>query len=642
MFYEVIPEGKVEALTYDFDDSLSAGQIVMVPVGKRVVPGVVMKKVAQPDFKTKSVVKVLYSRPLPAQLLKTIAFIRDYYLASSGQVVAMILPKGVEKKRRKTEQMFGSTNTDGGHALAIPLNPHQKKALEGLQKAPGATKLLFGVTGSGKTNIYLKMALNALERQKSTILLVPEIALTGQLVQVFREVFGGRVAVIHSKQTEAERHLVFDSLLNSDEPRIVIGPRSALFSPLSNLGLIIIDEEHEPTYYQENAPRYSAIRVASFMAGAAGCDLILGSATPTVADYYIAKQKGALVELSARAKDTAMRPEVSIIDFKDRDSFRKNRYFSDRLLAAMKNNLEQKRQTLIFHNRRGSAPLTICENCGEEMLCPNCFLPLTLHADKYTLKCHTCDFERSVPKNCPKCGHPDLIHKGFGTKLLEEELRRLFPGARVMRFDADNKRGEGLEAVYEAVRAGEVDILVGTQGLAKGLDLPRLATVGVVAADTGLSLPDFAAEERVFQLLTQVMGRVGRGHLEKAEVFIQTYRPEHPVLKFAVSEDFVGFSEYVLGARRKGGFPPYKYVAKVDVTLKTERLAVAKIRGLASELALDKRFLVSPPMPAFHERTARGFTWEITVRATSRKVLVERLSGLDKNLRVVIDPPSLL
>ena len=211
-----------------------------------------------------------------------------------------------------------------------------------------------------------------------------------------------------------------------------------------------------------------------------------------------------------------------------------------------------------------------------------------------------------------------------------------------MRFDADNKRGEGLEAVYEAVRAGEVDILVGTQGLAKGLDLPRLATVGVVAADTGLSLPDFAAEERVFQLLTQVMGRVGRGHLEKAEVFIQTYRPEHPVLKFAVSEDFVGFSEYVLGARRKGGFPPYKYVAKVDATLKTERLAVAKIRGLASELALDKRFLVSPPMPAFHERTARGFTWEITVRATSRKVLVERLSGLDKNLRVVIDPPSLL
>ena len=663
MFYEVIPEGKVEGLTYDFDGSLLPGQIVTVPVGKRVVPGIVIKKVAQPDFKTKSVLKVLYSKPLPAHLLKTISFVHDYYLASSGQAVSMILPKGVEKKRRKTEQMFGSperleySSRDTLEAVqpslrsreehfqplpTIPLNPHQKKALIGLQEAPGTTKVLFGVTGSGKTNIYLRMALDALERQKSTILLVPEIALTGQLVQVFREVFNERVAVIHSKQTEVERHAIFNSLLDLGGPRVVIGPRSALFSPLSNLGLIIIDEEHEPTYYQENAPRYSAIRVASFMAGAVGCDLVLGSATPTIADYYIAKEKGALIQLTTRAKDTAVRPEIVTIDFKNRDNFRKNRYFSDRLLASIHDNLENGRQTLIFHNRRGSAPLTICENCGEEMLCPDCYLPLTLHADGYVLKCHTCGFERAVPKNCPKCGHPDLIHKGFGTKLLEQELRRLFPKARVARFDADNKKGEGLEDVYATVKRGGVDILVGTQGLAKGLDLPKLATVGVVAADTGLSLPDFAAEERVFQLLTQVIGRVGRGHIEKAEVVIQTYRPEHPVLKFATNEDFLGFSEYALRARRRGGFPPYKYVAKVDITLKTEALAMKKIRGLIGELASDKRFLVSPPMPAFHERTARGFTWEITVRATSRKALTEKLAGIDAGFRVILDPPSLL
>ena len=666
MFYEVIPEGKVEALTYDFDGSLSAGQIVMVPVGKRVVPGVVMKKVAQPDFKTKSIMKVLYSKPLPAHLLKTISFIHSYYLAAAGQVVAMILPKGVEKKRRKTEQMFGNTlggscrtfssptspslgggpppspSPAHGNQPIVPLNPHQKKALEDLQEAPGATKLLFGVTGSGKTNIYLKMALNALERQKSTILLVPEIALTGQLVQIFREVFGERVTVIHSKQTEAERHSIFNSLLCSEEPIVVIGPRSALFSPLANLGLIIIDEEHESTYYQENAPRYSAIRVASFMASAVGCDLILGSATPTVADYYIAKQKGSLVELTKKAKETAARPETTIVDFKDRDNFRKNRYFSDKLIASIRDNLENGRQTLIFHNRRGSAPLTICENCGEEMLCPNCYLPLTLHADGYILRCHTCGLERNVPKSCPKCGHPDLIHKGFGTKLLEEELKQLFPKAKVARFDADNKKGEGLEDVYAAVKGGEVDILVGTQGLAKGLDLPKLATVGIVAADTGLSLPDFAAEERVFQLVTQVMGRVGRGHLEKAEVIIQTYRPDHPVLRLAISEDYLGFADYVLKARRQGGFPPYKYIAKIDITLKTEALAVRKIRSLARELGLDKRILVSPPMPAFHERTARGFTWEITVRAASRKVLMEKLAKLNTGFRVILDPPSLL
>ena len=644
MFYEVVPEGKVGRLTYSFNDSLLAGQIVMVPLGKRVVPGVVIKKVAQPNFKTKSIVKVLYSKPLPKRLLGAAEFIRDYYLAMEGEAINLILPRGIEKKRRKTERMFGNAFSTGlGKTFPdIPLNPHQKKALKGLQEAPGATKLLFGVTGSGKTNIYLQLALNALKQQKSTILLVPEIALTGQLVQVFAEVFGEKVVVIHSKQTEAERHQIFNFLLEATEPRIIIGPRSALFAPVEDLSLIIIDEEHEGTYYQENAPRYSAIRVASAMAKLAGCDCILGSATPTVADYYIAREKGSLIPLTEKAKSTAIKPEIKIIDFKNRDAFSRNRYFSNDLLSAMKRNLEQGRQTLIFHNRRGSSPLTICENCGEELMCPNCFLPLTLHADTYDLECHTCGFKMAVPKGCPKCGYPDLIHKGFGTKLLESELSHLFPSAKIKRFDADNKKDEGLESLYEAVKDGEVDILVGTQGLAKGLDLPRLATVGVVAADTGLSLPDFAAEERVFQLLTQVIGRVGRGHIDTAEVFIQTYRPEHPVLSFAVDEDYLGFSDYILKQRQKGGFPPYKYVAKFSISLKTEALALKKMRELVARLSQDNMLSISPPMPAFHERTSTGFTWEIIVRASSRMALVKICDGLDKNFRIFLDPPGLL
>ena len=645
MFYEVIPEGRVDELTYNYDNSLLPGQIVMVPLGKRAVPGVVVKKVAQPNFATKKILKILYSKPLPRHLLKTIKFVCDYYLVPSGLAVSLILPNGVEKKRRKTEQTFGksySSISTLGNMPTIQLNPHQKKALQGLQEAPGTTKLLFGVTGSGKTNIYLKLALNALERQTSTILLVPEIALTGQLVKVFTEVFGGRVVVIHSKQTEAERHLIFNSLLETTEPKIVIGPRSALFAPVEKLGLVIIDEAHEATYYQENAPRYSAIRVASAMAQTAGCSCILGSATPTIEDYYIAQQRGSLVPLTKKAKDAAVRPEIKLIDFKDRGEFSKNRYFSNELLAAIRRNLEQNQQTLIFHNRRGSSPLTICENCGEELMCPNCFLPLTLHADSYDLECHTCGFKMTVPKGCPKCGHPDLIHKGFGTKLLESELTKLFPKARVKRFDADNKKGEGMEAMYDMVRDGKVDILVGTQGLAKGLDLPRLATVGVVAADTGLSLPDFAAEERVFQLLTQVMGRVGRGHLSTAEVFIQTYRPEHPVLSFAINEDYSGFATYTLKQRQKGGFPPYKHVLKLSISLKTESLAIRKVRELIKNLSLDSRLSVSPPVPAFHERTTEGYSWEVIVRSSSRRALIEVCEGLDKNFRFYLDPPSLL
>ena len=670
MYYEVIPEGKTEELTYNYDSSLLPGQIVLVPVGRRVVPGVIVKKVAQPDFKTKSILEVLYSKPLPMHLMRTVRFVHDYYMAPSGQALSLVLPRGVEKKRRKTEQMFGSSSrrvlsspppplgSRGGPPPATPpayvnteletvlseikLNTHQKNALKGLQEAPGATKLLYGVTGSGKTNIYLKLAENALKRHLSTIVLVPEIALTGQLVRIFEEVFGERIILIHSGQTEVERHLIFEHILETEEPLIVLGPRSALFAPVSNLGLIIVDEEHEGTYYQENAPKYSAIRVASFMAQATNASLVLGSATPTIEDYYLASRQGSVVTLADKAKSAAIKPEIRIIDFKNRENFTKNKYFSNSLLLAISNNLEKRLQTLIFHNRRGSAPLTICESCGEEILCPNCYLPLTLHADNYILHCHTCGFTEKVPSSCPKCGAPGLIHKGFGTKLLESELKKLFPKARVKRFDGDNKKGEGLEAFYTEVRDGEVDILVGTQTLAKGLDLPKLSTVGVVQADAGLSLPDYMAEERTFQLLTQVIGRVGRGHLSEAEVFIQTFRPEHPVLKFAANEDYLGFFEYMINRRKRAKFPPFRFVAKLTITMKTEAIVLKKVRELTSKLSQDSRLIVSPPQPAFHERTSRGYTWQIILRAKSRKALLEVCSDLDKNFRVSLDPPGLL
>ncbi len=697
MFYEVVPEGKINALTYHYEsesknDSLSAGQIVIVPVGRRLVPGVVIKQVVQPNFATKAISKKIYSRPLPQHLLNVIQFIYDYYLEPSGQAVSLILPRGIQKKRRKTEQMFGdsllttgpgetfhsgprpsgpSPRADGANPRAaalrnapsseclhhpsltekteqfpnsaqIQLNEAQKKALKALQEAPGATKLLFGVTGSGKTNIYLRMALNAVSEHFSTILLVPEIALTGQLVRVFREVFGDKVIVIHSGLTEAERHLIFERVLMSEEPMVIIGARSALFAPVAKLGLIIIDEEHEGSYYQENAPKYSAIRVASYIAQKSGASLVLGSATPSVEDYYLASKQKSAIALTRKAKASAVKPKINIIDFKNRDSFSKNKYFSNQLLSAISHNLAEGRQTLIFHNRRGSAPLTICESCGEEILCPNCFLPLTLHADEYTLHCHTCGFSEKVPVACPKCGAPGLIHKGFGTKLLESELKKLFPAARVHRFDADNKKGERMDVLYSSVRDGEIDILVGTQAIAKGLDLPRLATVGVVQADAGLNLPDYMAEERVFQLLTQVIGRVGRGHLAAAEVFIQTFRPEHPVLKFAADEDYMGFYEYLIRRRRKAGFPPFRFVMKLEITMKTEAIVLRKVRELVAKLSSNERLIVSPPQPGFHERTAKGYTWQIVVRSRSRKALIGACEGIDKNFRISLDPPGLL
>ncbi len=651
MFYEVIP-GKVfgrgnGVLTYEYADSLLPGQIVQVPLGRGTAVGVIYKKVARPDFATKRILKVLYSTPLPAHLVAAARFVAEYYQAPLASTLGLILPNGVEKKRRASkipEQMFGeAVKTERPAKIPqIQLNTAQKNALQGLQKAVGATKLLHGVTGSGKTNIYLTLAKKALLAQKSTILLVPEIALTSQLVRVFAEYFGDKVVVVHSGQTEAERHLIFNSLLESDRPKVVIGPRSALFAPLHNLGLIIIDEEHESTYYQENAPKYSAIRVASFIAKKYGIDLVLGSATPTVEDYYIARRCGTLVTLAEKAKSTAVQPNIQIIDLKSRGDFSKNRYFANPLLAAIKRNLAQGEQTLIFHNRRGSSPLTICEHCGEEIVCPSCYLPLTLHTDTYELVCHTCGYRERVPQTCPKCGALGLVHKGFGTKLLESELGKLFPSARVRRFDADNKKGEGLEAIYTEVRDGQVDILVGTQTLAKGLDLPRLATVGVAQADAGMNLPDYMAEEKTFQLLTQVIGRVGRGHTATAEVFLQTFRPDSPVINLAIKADYQGFCEYMLEKRRKAGFPPYRFIMKLDITMKTEATVLKKVQQAVKNLAKSPKVTVSPPMPAFHEHTSRGYTWQIVVRARSRKAIVEACQGLDPNFRITLDPPGLL
>ena len=647
MFYEVIPakifRKDADFLTYSYHEPLSPGTIVQIPLGRSSVTGIVFKKVAQPKFATKPISKILYSTPLPAHLLATLKFFKDFYLIPMPTALSLLLPNGIEKKRRNS-LIFTAKTEQPSLEAQIPLGTAQKNALKALQKAPEGTKLLHGVTGSGKTNIYLKMAENALKQQKSTILLVPEIALTSQLVRVFEDTFKQKVTLIHSGITESERHQIWQHLLTApaDSPQIVIGPRSALFAPLANLGLIIVDECHEPSYYQENTPKYSAIRAASFIANNLKINCILGSATPALQDYYLAKTKNVLVSLTEKAKTTAFAPTISIIDLRNRSLFTKNRYFSTPLINQIHANLQKHEQTLIFHNRRGSSPLSLCENCGEQFLCPTCLLPLTLHADSYELLCHTCGYHQKVPHSCPKCGSPNILHKGFGTKLLETELKKLFKGATIPRFDADNKKTDSLDALYDDVKSGKIDIIIGTQSVAKGLDLPNLATVGIIQADAGLSLPDYSAEERVFELITQVIGRVGRGHLATADVFIQTFKPDADTLKYAINQDFVNFADYLLKKRQNTAFPPFTYLAKVEITLKTESLALQKIRKLYQQLSINPKLSVSVPTPAFHEHTIKGYTWQLTIRAKSRTAILSAIKDLDPNFRLTLDPPSLL
>ena len=676
MFFEVIPTEVYRmgghALTYQSEQPLLPGQIVLIPFGKRTVTGIVSKKVKAVDFPTKPITRLLHPYPLPRHLLQAMSWLSTYYLSPLPSVANLLIPAGITARGamkgrlgddtpkppsdRASQKATPSRASErakkplsGANSLKlplIPLNAAQKTALTDLQQAPGATRLLRGVTGSGKTNIYLKLAADAIKEQKSAILLVPEIALTSQLVQIFEQTFGQRVTLIHSNQTLVERRNTWLDLheatsSENPEPRIVIGPRSALLAPIHNLGLIIIDESHEAAYYQENTPRYSAIRLASFIAQTAKIPCITGTATPNLVDFYLAKTHGALVELTARAKDTAVYPKVKIVDLKDRAKFARNRYFSNVLLQHINLNLQNHHQTLIFHNRRGSAPLTICENCGWQALCPTCYLPLTLHANEYELVCHLCGHTTKVPSSCPGCGHPGIIHKGFGTKLLESELVRLFPTAKIARFDGDNKKSADLASLYQDVKSGKIDLLIGTQTLARGLDLPHLATVGIVQADAGLALPDFAAEERCFELLTQVIGRVGRGHLETANVVVQTYQPDHPVIQTAMRADYYAFANYLLTRRHEQQLPPFSHLARLTITYKTEKTTLSKIRAVHTALQQNPKIQVSAPSPAFHERVSKGFTWQLIVKATSRKELVQALLPF-ASYKIELDPPSLL
>lgn len=651
MYYEIIPSRIFRNgsgfLTYFSETELLPGHIVIIPLGHSSCVGVVIRKVKKPDFVCKPVAKLLYETPLPSHLIKSALWLSSYYLSPLPSCISLLLPTGVEKKRRDKNASENSLETEKNSSSVLPLNSAQLKAIREIKTSSNPTKLLFGVTGSGKTNIYLKLASETIARGESVILLVPEIALTSQLVQIFESTFSRHITLMHSRQTEAERHLVWRSILSSSKPQIVVGPRSALFAPLKNLGLIIIDEAHESTYYQENTPKYSTLRLASFLASTLNITCLLGSATPLISDYYIAKTKDSLITLAEKAKQTAIAPNIKVVDFASRELFTKNRYFSDPLLETIASNLKKDCQTLIYHNRRGSAPITICEKCGWQALCPNCFLPLTLHSDSYSLVCHTCGHAERIPASCPECHHPSILHKGFGTKLLETELKKLFPGVSIARFDADNKKGESLDVLYNDVRNGDIKIIIGTQTVSRGLDLPHLASIGIVQADSGLSLPDYSAEEKTFELLTQVIGRVGRGHLDSASVVIQTYQPNSPVVQLAIESDYPNFYDYLLKKRHDGHLPPFVYLAKLAVTYKTEQTTIKKIRALSSELnkKLANMHLssikISQPMPCFHERTPSGYSWQLILKSTSRASLLKLLDGIN-DVKISIDPPSLL
>ena len=521
---------------------------------------------------------------------------------------------------------------------SLVLNVRQRAALETIEHKIAAgqhgTFLLHGVTGSGKTQVYIEAIRRARSLGKSAIVLVPEISLTPQTVRRFKSHFRERVRVVHSRMTPGERYATWQAA-SRGECDIVIGPRSAVFAPLGRLGLVVVDEEHESAYKQyDTAPRYHARDVAIVRARAAGAVVILGSATPSLESYANAEAgKYHLLELPERI-DTARMPEITIVDMiqerkalyaSTKESLPKERHhelrhFRQPLLSALlheriTDRLSRHEGIILLQNRRGYAPFVECLDCGHTEACDNCSVTMTYHAVQRHLRCHYCGQIKPVPLLCPECGSPEIQLRGAGTQRIEEELGREFPGARIARMDLDTTTGRGAhDRILRAFGERKTDILLGTQMVAKGLDYPHVTLVGVISADTQLLLPDFRASERTYQLLTQVAGRAGRSTL-KGEVVVQTHQADHPTLLHVVAHDYLGFYREESASRRELAYPPFARLVLVELRGPDAAHVEQAARSLGERLkGTDGWFTVLGPAPAVIARVRNNYRWHTVLK----------------------------
>ena len=540
-----------------------------------------------------------------------------------------------------------------------PLLDEQKTVYEEIEKRLGSHSsiLLHGVTSSGKTEVYFKAIQKVLEQGKNVLFLAPEIALASVLTQRLARRFGtDKTAIWHSSISDGEKFDVWQKIKNN-EIRILAGARSAVFAPLKNIGLIIIDEEHESAYKQTMpAPRYDARKVAQKLAELNGCPLLSGSATPDINTYYYAKNSGSLLEMKKRYNDYPM-AKVRVVDMRE-EYFRANHgVFSRSLKTAIEKNLRDKKQTIILMNRRGFSTYTQCLACGEVIQCPKCAIPLIFHSQTQTLKCHYCEHEEPLVTQCPKCGSDALQNCGTGVQKVELIAQKLFPNCNIVRLDSDSlaRKNEHIR-ILEDFRNGKIDILIGTQMLAKGLDNPNVTLVGVINADNGFNLPDFRSCERGFQLLTQVAGRAGRGD-NPGEVYFQTYNPDFFGLETAKQQDYKSFYNTEIEAREDFDYPPFSQIIRVVLSSKNQFRAERSAQEIAMRLndIVDKRQLTEPvavlgPNPCVIERLQEYYRFQILIKnklgEKGRRFILSFLAQIklpdDIKLTVDVDPIDIL
>jgi len=571
MFANVVFNRPIAPLTYEIPHNVLQSFEVRTLIGRRVAvtlrdcpaTGIIYKISDTTSVRgVKPIEKLLDAEPvLNEDLIHLAEWISDYYLCAVGEALWTIIPKGYKKSERHV--LMRSETSGLSTEERIALTEDQADVVARLSASLDGQRaqhfLLHGVTGSGKTEVYLRIIREVLDRGKGAILLVPEISLTPQTVEYFSRLMGSELAILHSRLTSAEKINEWHRILSGSR-RVVIGARSAIFAPLPEIGVIIIDEEHETSYKSDETPRYNAKTVAYFRARKHNSALLFGSATPSVESYYLAKMNTfTLLQLPRRVMDQKL-PTTHIADLR---KIRTGRYISNPLFKAIERRLKQKEQVILFLNRRGFSPYVHCENCGYIFKCKNCDITLTFHKTEGSLVCHYCGYTEAPRDLCPACSDERILYAGFGTQKIERVLNEYFPGAVVVRMDTDSvKKRQSLSHILREFAKKRIDILVGTQIVTKGLHFPDVTLVGVLNADIPLNFPDFRSAERTFNLITQVAGRAGRS-TKGGEVIIQTYNPGHYTIQTAKNQDYWEFFSREIKFRENLLYPPFCRIVRL-------------------------------------------------------------------------------
>ncbi|HEX9780121.1 MAG TPA: primosomal protein N' [bacterium] len=606
------------------------GTRVAAPFGRRERQGFILRRSGVAPFPgLKAIRRVLDPQPVVSEDRWRLAeWLSGYYGCSLGEAFGVMVPAalrvGPAEPDAPDEPVRGAVAP-----FTHVLTSHQDLALgrlfAALEAGRARAALLHGVTGSGKTELYLRVIDRALRRGQGAICLIPEIALTPQTIERFRGCFGDTVAVWHSRMTARQRSAAWQAM-SCGRSRIVIGARSAVFTPIRRLGVIVLDEEHEQTYKQEDAPRYHARDVALARARVTGALVILGSATPSMESAYAARRRGGmLLELPERVEGRAM-PKVSIVDMREAGRGRRSAPLSLRLQLALEQVTGRGEQALLLLNRRGFARIAQCLQCGASALCPRCSVPLIYHAAEGGMVCHYCNHREPPPEVCAHCKKGAVRFRGTGTERVESELHRVFPGASIARMDTDTTKARtSHEEFYEGMKSGKIGVLVGTQMIAKGWHFPEVTLVGVISADTALNLPDFRAGERTFDLLAQVAGRAGRG-AQPGRVLVQTFHPDHYAITAAAKHDYVGFYREELKMRRRLRLPPFCHLAELTVRAGKQDRAEQTAADLADALrkrAAGSKIEIIGPAPHRIPKMRRTYRMCVLLKHKSVEPIVE-------------------